>query len=97
MRRVRTAVIGTGFMGRVHSEAIRRLGHVDIAAVVAHRAADAKAFGESFGIDRATADYREVLADPAPRRAPPSETMRDHFAKLFAEYAQISRSVARVA
>lgn len=39
----------------------------------------------------------EVLADPAPRRAPPSETMRDHFAKLFAEYAQISRSVARVA
>ena len=36
MRRVKTAVIGTGFMGKVHSEAIRRLGHVDIVAVAAH-------------------------------------------------------------
>ena len=33
MRRVKTAVIGTGFMGKVHSEAIRRLGTVDIVAV----------------------------------------------------------------
>jgi predicted dehydrogenase len=52
-------------MGRVHSEAIRRLGHVDIAAVVAHTADEAKAFGNAIGVDRATDDYKEVLSDPA--------------------------------
>ena len=33
MRKIKTAVIGTGFMGRVHTEAIRRLGNVEVAAV----------------------------------------------------------------
>src|SRR6185312_15065215 len=32
-KRLRTAVIGTGFVGRVHLEAIRRLGFVDVAAI----------------------------------------------------------------
>lgn len=64
MRRVKTAVIGTGFMGRVHSEAIRRLGTVDIAAVVARTAEEAVKFGQAFGIDRTTADYGEILKDP---------------------------------
>ena len=45
MRRVKTAVIGTGFMGKVHSEAIRRLGYVDIVAVAAANAPNAAAFG----------------------------------------------------
>jgi predicted dehydrogenase len=64
MRRVKTAVIGSGFMGRVHSDAIRRLGHVDIAAVAAHTDADAAAFGQSIGVDRTTADYSQILSDP---------------------------------
>ena len=45
MRRVKTAVIGAGFMGKVHSEAIRRLGYVDIVAVAAPYAPEAAAFG----------------------------------------------------
>ncbi|HYI95764.1 MAG TPA: Gfo/Idh/MocA family oxidoreductase [Bryobacteraceae bacterium] len=64
MRRVKTAVIGSGFMGRVHSEAIRRLGYVDIAAVAAHTAEEASDFGKSIGVERTTGDYREILADP---------------------------------
>jgi predicted dehydrogenase len=64
MRRVKTAVIGAGFMGKVHSEAIRRVGHVDIAAVVAANAAEAAAFGQSIGVERTTGDYKEILADP---------------------------------
>src|SRR5215210_4805407 len=63
MRRVKTAVIGTGFMGKVHSEAIRRLGHVDIVAVAAGSAQDAASFGTSIGVDRTTGDYKELLAD----------------------------------
>jgi GFO/IDH/MocA oxidoreductase family protein len=33
MRKLRTVVFGTGFMARVHKEAIRRLGNVDVAGV----------------------------------------------------------------
>ena len=65
MRRVKTAVIGAGFMGRVHSEAIRRLGHVDIAAVVASNDQEAAKFGETLGVDRTTGDFDQILADPA--------------------------------
>src|SRR3954452_12358275 len=65
MRRVKTAVIGTGFMGKVHSEAIRRLGHVDLVAIAAHTAAEAAAFGESIGVERTTDSYMELLADPS--------------------------------
>lgn len=63
MARVSTAIIGTGFMGRVHAEQIRRLGFVDIAGVAGANAADAAAFGEAMGIERTTADYKELLAD----------------------------------
>ena len=65
MRKIKTAVIGTGFMGRVHTEAIRRLGNVEVAAVAGETAALAAAFGEQNGVDRVTADYREILGDPS--------------------------------
>jgi len=65
MARVSTAIIGTGFMGRVHAEQIRRLGFVDIAGVAGVNAAEAAAFGQSMGIERTTGDYKELLADPA--------------------------------
>ena len=64
MRRIKTAVIGAGFMGRVHAEAIRRLGHVDIAAVAAISEDEARRFGQSIGVERTTADYQTIVADP---------------------------------
>jgi predicted dehydrogenase len=51
-------------MGKVHSEAIRRLGYVDIVAVAAHNEKGGKQFAESLGIPRATADYNTILQDP---------------------------------
>jgi predicted dehydrogenase len=63
-KRLRTAVIGTGFVGRVHVEAIRRLGFVDIAAIVDVNIAQAERYAKEFGAEKAVADYREVLADP---------------------------------
>lgn len=65
MRRLKTALIGTGFMGKVHSEAIRRLGYVDIAAVAASHIDEAQAFADSHGIPAATADAAEIFADPS--------------------------------
>jgi predicted dehydrogenase len=63
MQRVKTAVIGAGFMGKVHSEAIRRLGNVDIVAVAGVSDDEASRFGKSIGVERTTGDYRKVLED----------------------------------
>ena len=65
MRKLRAAVIGTGFMGRVHTEAIRRLGNVEVVAVAGETEQLARSFGEQMGIERTTADYRSLLADAA--------------------------------
>jgi len=50
-------------MGRVHTEAIRRLGNVEIAAVAGETEELAASFGAQMGIDNVTGDYRKVLAD----------------------------------
>jgi predicted dehydrogenase len=63
MRRVKTAVIGGGFMGKVHSEAIRRVGFVDIAAVVAANDTEARKFADSVGVENSTGNFETVLND----------------------------------
>jgi predicted dehydrogenase len=65
MSKIKTAVIGAGFMGRVHTEGIRRLGNVEVAAVAAISAEEAASFGKAMGIEKTTGDYREILADPS--------------------------------
>ncbi len=64
MKKLKTAIIGTGFMGKVHAENVRRLGNVEIAAVAASSDEKARQFGESIGVDRTTGDYRTLLKDP---------------------------------
>ncbi len=65
MRRLKTALIGTGFMGKVHTDAIRRLGYVDIVAVAASTIGEAQAFADSHGIPTATDDASTIFADPS--------------------------------
>ncbi|MBC2864639.1 Gfo/Idh/MocA family oxidoreductase [Streptomyces mexicanus] len=66
------AVVGFGWMGRVHTQAYARLPHhfpqppvrprlVVVADEVPGRAAEA---AERYGFERATADWREIVADP---------------------------------
>ncbi len=64
MRKIKTAVIGAGFMGKVHSEAIRRLGNVEIVAVAAVSKQEAAGFGKLIGVDRTTDNYMEIVGDP---------------------------------
>jgi predicted dehydrogenase len=64
MKRVKTAVIGTGFMGRTHLEALRRVENVDVVAIAGHSLAPAKALGEGYGIAKIVDDYRAVINDP---------------------------------
>jgi predicted dehydrogenase len=65
MVKIQTALIGTGFMGKVHAEAIRRLGNVEIVAVASIDEPTARKFADSIGVERATGDYHTILADPA--------------------------------
>lgn len=63
MPKIRTAIIGTGFMGKVHSENVRRIPNVEIAAVAGADDARARAFADAIGVETATGDYRRVLED----------------------------------
>jgi predicted dehydrogenase len=65
MHRFRTAVLGTGFVGRVHLEAIRRLGFVHVCAIGGSRLDKARQLAEELHADRAEADYHRILDDPA--------------------------------
>ncbi|MFB3776807.1 MAG: Gfo/Idh/MocA family protein [Bryobacteraceae bacterium] len=64
MRKIRAAMIGAGFMGRVHTEAVRRLGNVEVAMVAGVSEEEARTFGGSVGIERTTGDYRRAVEDP---------------------------------
>ncbi len=65
MKPIRTAIFGTGFMGRVHLEALRRLRIVEVVAIAGRNADAARRLGAGFSIPTIVTDYREVLRDPA--------------------------------
>jgi predicted dehydrogenase len=64
MRKIRTAILGAGFMGRVHTETVRRLGNVEVVAVGAVSESEAADFARAVGIERATGDAHKLLTDP---------------------------------
>jgi predicted dehydrogenase len=61
MKKIKTAIVGTGFMGKVHAENVRRLGNVEIAAVVGSRPETARKFAEAMSIPLATDNLQEIL------------------------------------
>jgi len=65
MKSIRTAILGTGFMGRVHLEAVRRVESVEAAAIAGRNADAAQRLGSGFSIPKITSDYREILRDPS--------------------------------
>jgi predicted dehydrogenase len=64
MSPIKTAIIGTGFMGRVHLEAIRRLEFVEVVAITGRTAGPAQRLAAGFKIPKITTDYRDILRDP---------------------------------
>src|SRR5262252_9467935 len=63
MQKFKTALFGTGFVGRVHLEGIRRLGFVDLYAIGEPQIEKAKALAAEFGAEKTEADYRRILED----------------------------------
>jgi predicted dehydrogenase len=56
-------MIGTGFMGKVHTEAVRRLGGIEVAAVAGSSDAKARSFAAANHIPRATGDWKTLVGD----------------------------------
>jgi predicted dehydrogenase len=65
MKPIRTAIIGTGFMGRVHLEAVQRVESVEAAAIAGRNREAVERLGTAFAVPKVTTDYREVLRDKA--------------------------------
>jgi predicted dehydrogenase len=61
--KIKVGIIGTGFIGPTHIEAIRRLGFVEVIALAENGLDRAKKFAEELGIQKAYGDYHELLQD----------------------------------
>ncbi len=64
MKPIKTAIFGTGFMGRVHLDALRRLESVEVVAIASRNLEVARKLGAGFGVATIATDYREILRDP---------------------------------
>jgi predicted dehydrogenase len=60
---INVGVVGTGFIGPVHVEALRRLG-VNVRGVLGSSAAKSENTAKNLGLERGYASYSEMLADP---------------------------------
>jgi predicted dehydrogenase len=63
MKQVKTAIFGTGFIGRVHLDAVRRLESVEVVALADPHIEPAQLLGAGFGIPTVASDYRSILGD----------------------------------
>ncbi len=64
MNEIGVAIVGTGFMGWVHAEALRRVG-VTITGVLGSSLAKSQAAADTFSLPRGYSSYEEVLDDRA--------------------------------
>jgi predicted dehydrogenase len=64
-RLIRAAVVGTGFVGPFHVDAVRRGGYGEVVAIVGSDAVRTRARAASLGVARSTTDIRELLDDPS--------------------------------
>jgi predicted dehydrogenase len=62
MTKIRVGVIGTGFIGPAHIEALRRLPGVEVVALADVDEATAKAKADALGVAQSYGDYRKLLA-----------------------------------
>jgi predicted dehydrogenase len=62
--KIRAGIIGNGFIGPAHIEAVRRLEFVEVIAVAQSTQEKADRKAEELGVPLAYGDYRELLLNP---------------------------------
>ena len=63
MDKIKVGIIGTGFIGPVHVEAVRRQPDTEVVALSEINAELARKKADELGIEKAYGDYKELLAD----------------------------------
>lgn len=64
MKKLRVGIIGMGYIGESHIEAVRRIGLCELKAVADSNTTLAKAKAETYGIDKVYAGIEELIKDP---------------------------------
>jgi len=64
VKRIGMGIVGAGFVGPHHVDAVRRLGFVDVLAVAGSSEASARAKAEALHVPRAYGNYEALLDDP---------------------------------
>ena len=82
MKQIKTAIFGLGFVGRVHFDSVRRLEHVQLAALADSKVEVAARLAADFAIPTADIDYRNVLCDPAIQAVHICTPNAQHFAMV---------------
>src|SRR5262245_18900723 len=65
MTRVGMGLVGPGFVGTHHIDAVRRLGFVDVVGIAASSLESARQKADALGIPNVYGSYEELSADPA--------------------------------
>src|SRR3954452_16308103 len=64
VKRIGRGIVGAGFVGPHHIDAVRRLGYVDVVAVAGSTQASAEKKAEAIGARKAYGGYEALLNDP---------------------------------
>ena len=64
MKRIGMGIVGAGFVGPHHVDAVRRLGFVDVVAVAGSSEASARAKAAALGAPNAYGSFEALIADP---------------------------------
>jgi predicted dehydrogenase len=64
MKRIGMGIVGAGFVGPHHLDAVRRLGYVDVLAIAGSSEATAKKKADSLGVPKAYGSFEALLDDP---------------------------------
>ena len=64
MKRLGMGLVGPGFVGAHHIDAVRRLGFVDVVAVAASSAESARRKADALGVPKAYGSFEALVADP---------------------------------
>lgn len=64
MKKIRAGIIGSGMMGPIHTEALRRLGYVEVVALAEATDDLARAKSQALHIPKGYGDFRQLIADP---------------------------------
>ena len=64
MKRIGMGLVGPGFVGAHHIDAVRRLGFVDVVGIAASTEGSAQKKADALGVPKAYASYDALIADP---------------------------------